>query len=275
MSDATQQLIERAMHVDEVGIAYGSFAGFRLRAAHRPVFALRGEMLEMVGAEGLVLPFRDGVAVSADRFLGEIDPAEADAVHGLLQAIVLQNHAHVSDEISLFLECSPLAGTAAAALAERAAEAGVEPHRLVSLVRGNATQDADEAARLVTDLHARGFSVAVDQRSAGHMLFDPMHAAAPDVVRIDGAWLAGSEFEPRVAALLGRFIVAMRQLGMRSLVVGLSTPAQLAGALAAGADMVQGPVLAPVTLTGADVEDGPMPIADLLGRKVALLSAGR
>ena len=101
----------------------------------------------------------------------------------------------------------------------------------------------------------------------------PPSPIEPDTVKIDAGWFRAAARNPESSALLPDLFAGFRGLGCQVLVEGIETSADLAAALAAGADFLQGYYLARPALAGTIFDDTPLGIGVLLDENVQRVAA--
>src|SRR5690606_35739762 len=98
--------IEKAIHVDEVGIETGRFGPYFLKTMYQPVFRNTGEQLVPSGVEGLVGPHKDGQQVGTRAFFSDVAAAsETLFVENLCHTLHLHNYPNIGvDGLMLFIK---------------------------------------------------------------------------------------------------------------------------------------------------------------------------
>ena len=122
-------------------------------------------------------------------------------------------------------------------------------------------------------MRAIGVRLAVDDFGAGHSTAERVRALRSDTVKIDAAWFRSVVSRPEALRLLPALFARLGDLGCRILVEGIETPRQLHAAVEAGADLLQGYLLARPALAGTIVDDAPLLIRDLMPDIAATLRA--
>ena len=132
-----------------------------------------------------------------------------------------------------------------AALAARISHAlsdhGVAPQRLsIEVLESSVIEHDRRALTSVRGLRALGVRVAVDDFGAGYASLARLRALEPDVIKVDRSLLAAENDPDGPTPLLVGIIDLAHRLGATVVAEGVETPVQLAAALSAGCDAVQG-----------------------------------
>ena len=112
----------------------------------------------------------------------------------------------------------------------------------------------EKAAAVLSELRARGCQVALDDFGTGYSSLAYLRHLPVDVLKIDRTFVAGAVTPPDDGRLLSAIASLGASLGLRTVVEGVETSAELAAARAAGATHVQGYLLgrpAPTPETGS------------------------
>lgn len=251
--------------VDEVGIAYGRFGDIVLKSSYQPLYCVEGDWLQPFGVEALVTGLREGVAVRADEILGLVAGERREALDRLCRTLHVRNHHAMGlPGMQLFFNADPgfTAGDVEH-LAWMLAEEGVAPE----LVTCEITEQAGDDARLqalAAELRAIGVRLAVDDFGAGHSTAGRVRALRPDTVKVDAKWFRSVVARPDALRLLPVLFSRLSDLGCTILVEGIETPRHLLAAVEAGADLLQGYLLARPALAGTIVDEAPLQIRDLV-----------
>ena len=99
-------------------------------------------------------------------------------------------------------------------------------------------------------LRGLGVLVAVDGFGAGYSSVAKMHALKPDVIKIDGSLFSAHDDAHPHGSLLHGFTKMAHQFGALVVAEGIETSAQLAAALSAGCDAMQGNLLGEASAAG-------------------------
>ncbi|HET7531485.1 MAG TPA: EAL domain-containing protein [Mycobacteriales bacterium] len=128
-----------------------------------------------------------------------------------------------------------------ARVSQALADAGVAAERLsIEVLESSVIEQDHRALTSVRALRAIGVRVAVDDFGAGYASLARLRALEPDVIKVDRSLLAAETDPERPSALLVGVIDLAHRLGAMVVAEGVETPVQLAAALAAGCDAVQG-----------------------------------
>ncbi|WP_439815839.1 EAL domain-containing protein [Zavarzinia sp. CC-PAN008] len=103
-----------------------------------------------------------------------------------------------------------------------------------SLEQGAATE------RTLAGWRAQGHLLALDDFGAGHAGMQMLHAARPDLVKIDRFFIAGVDRDRAKKTLLGAMVAMAHGLGMNVVAEGVETEAELMTVRELGCEMVQG-----------------------------------
>ncbi len=131
-------------------------------------------------------------------------------------------------------------------------EAGID-HKLIevelteSVVFGN----AELMKRVLDDLHAHGFSVAMDDFGAGYSSLNVLKNLDFDCIKLDKEFLAKGEGSPRMRQVISGLVKMVKELGCQVVAEGVETKEQADFLQSTGCDLAQGYLYA-----------RPLPIAD-------------
>jgi len=129
----------------------------------------------------------------------------------------------------------------AARISHALSDHGVAPHRLsIEVLESSVIEHDRRALTSVRALRALGVQVAVDDFGAGYASLARLRALEPDVIKVDRSLLAAETDPEGPTPLLVGIIDLAHRLGATVVAEGVETPVQLAAALAAGSDAVQG-----------------------------------
>lgn len=277
--------LERALFVDEVGIEAGIYGNYRLKTAHQPIFRREGAELIPFAVEARVAPFRGRSAVAPAEFFKETPQSDRAFVEALCRTLHLRNHRNVGIEeperFELYLTIDPrydgweAPDSAAHSIATFAREADIPAGMIICEILDAATLDAKALAALSGELRGHGVRVSIAEFRVGQSAIDRVTQIEPDVIKIDGAWFRDVQESSETAQLFPAVINAFQGFGAKLLVQGIETPAELEGALDAGADYLQGMLLSPPALAGSALDEKPQPIKTLLRRRGKVVTLGR
>lgn len=283
--EGNPQDLESALNVDEVGIETGIYGNYRLKTAHQPIFRREGAKLIPFAVEARVAPFREGSAVAPAEFFEETPQSDRAFVEALCQTLHLRNHRNVGidepERFELYLTIDPryddweAPDSVAHSIAAFAGEAGIPRGMVICEILDAATLDAKPLAALTSELRSHGMRVSIAEFRIGQSAIDRVTQIEPDVIKIDGAWFRDVQESSETAQLFPAIINAFQGFGAKLLVQGIETPAELEGALDAGADYLQGMLLSPPALAGSALDEEPQPIEPLLRRGGKVVTLGR
>lgn len=100
------------------------------------------------------------------------------------------------------------------------------------------------AVYVLADIRKLGVQVAVDDFGIGYSSLSYLRRLPVDVVKLDRSFLEDVEDEPRAVNFIRAVIMLAHAAGMSVVMEGIETQAQLEAARAAGADVIQGFLLA-------------------------------
>jgi EAL domain-containing protein (putative c-di-GMP-specific phosphodiesterase class I) len=273
--------LDRALLVDEVGIETGRYGSYRLKTAHQPIFRRESAELVPFAVEARVAPFRRGSAMAPAEFFEQTPQSDRAFVEALCRTLHLRNQRNVGvdepERFELYLTIDPrfegfeAAGNAARSLASAAEEAGIPAGMIMCEILDAATLDVKALAALTGELRSYGMRISIAEFRAGKPAVDRIALVNPDVIKIDGVWFRDVQESSETAQLFPAVINAFQGLGANLLVQGIEKPDELQAALEAGADYLQGMLLAPAGLAGVPFNEDPRPIEALLrgGGKLA------
>jgi EAL domain-containing protein (putative c-di-GMP-specific phosphodiesterase class I)/GGDEF domain-containing protein len=134
-----------------------------------------------------------------------------------------------------------------------AEEAGLSPSRIVMELTELFEPDQRTGFdRVVSSYRNQGFRIALDDFGSGYAGLKLLHRAAPDIIKIDRYFVAGSAEDPRKAAFLAKITGMARLMGIKIVAEGVETEDERLVCASAGCDYVQGYLVArPTTDAGA------------------------
>ncbi|WP_353645010.1 EAL domain-containing protein [Mesorhizobium sp. WSM2239] len=277
--------LDRALFVDEIGIETGIYGNYRLKTAHQPIFRREGAELIPFAVEARVVPFRGGSAIAPAEFFEKTPQADRAFVEALCRTLHLRNHRNIGidepERFELYLTIDPhhdgwdAPDGAAHSISALAGEAGIPAGMIMCEILDAVTLDTEALAALSGELRDRGMRVSIAEFRVGQSAIDRVTQIEPDVIKIDGAWFRDVQESSETAQLFPAVINAFQGLGAKLLVQGIETPAELEGALDAGADYLQGMLLSPPALAGSALNENPQPIEALLRRGGKVVNLGR
>lgn len=115
------------------------------------------------------------------------------------------------------------------------------PHdrMVIEITEDSLAYDRGAARRTIELLQVYGFRIALDDIGSGYSSLSDLAAYSLDCVKIDRSLLLNAA-QPRGRKLLEGLVALGHSLGLRVLCEGVETQEQLAAALAAGCDFIQG-----------------------------------
>ncbi|MGY1692585.1 putative bifunctional diguanylate cyclase/phosphodiesterase [Geodermatophilus sp. SYSU D01105] len=124
------------------------------------------------------------------------------------------------------------------------AESGVPAHRLMLEITESVLLGAeDRVDGDLTALRDMGCVLSLDDFGKGHSTLARLARLPVDVLKMDRAFVAHIEEDPRTAALVGSVVELGRTLGMDVVAEGVETPGQLAALAGLGCRFLQGYLL--------------------------------
>jgi len=264
--------VTRAIRADEIGLEYGLHGEYLLRSACQPIYAARDGMLVPVAVEALIQPQRMGASVPPAVFYQDVEADDRLFVERLCRTLHVRNYPFVGlDGADLFVNYDPSVndrpGRALAEIrlmARHLGDFGLEASRLVCEITEQAAPDDGALKAAVREMRRNGFRIAIDDFGAGHSTEARVRLLEPDIVKIDGAWFAELCRHTAAERLFRPLLSLLHDQGAQVLVEGIERPAQLRVALDAGADLVQGFLLARPALTGTLLSAEPLPVESLV-----------
>ncbi len=134
-----------------------------------------------------------------------------------------------------------LVGAVEAALAHW----GIAGSRLtVEITESAIIDDLPRAVALLERLRALGVRIAIDDYGTGHSSLAYLHRLPADELKIDRAFIADLDSDPRRAAIVRSTIELARDLGLRVVAEGVETEAAWRMLATLGCDMAQGYLIA-------------------------------
>src|SRR5690606_13387181 len=215
---------------------------------------------------------RAGKAVPPQDFYRTVPQDDRLFVESLSRALHVRNYPYVGlDGVDLFLNYDPQVndhpGRALAEIRRRAHRRG-DYDLGAWMVGGESTEQAapDDAvlAAVVREMRRNGFRVASDDFGIGHSTEARVRMLEPDIVKVDGGWFAELCRHAAAEKLFRPLLCLLHDQGAKVLVEGIERPDQLGVALEAGADLLQGFLLARPALTGTLLSAEPLAVDRLL-----------
>lgn len=122
-----------------------------------------------------------------------------------------------------------------------AAQAGVDTKWLeVELTESVVFGNAERMKQVLDGLHAKGFSVAMDDFGAGYSSLNVLKNLDFDCVKLDKEFLARGEGNPRMRQVIGGLVQMIKALGSHIVAEGVETQEQADFLRGIGCDTAQG-----------------------------------
>jgi EAL domain-containing protein (putative c-di-GMP-specific phosphodiesterase class I) len=264
--------VSDAIVADEIGIEHGRYGDFILKSAYQKIFRREEGLLLPFAVEGLVMPFLDGEPVPPETLFEATRPEDKVFVESMCRALHLRNYDNIGEPgLVLFFNFDPRTNSDFALtvkelefVAGRYGEIQLESHLLVCEIIETEAQDAETLVRIVEEMRRHGIRLAVDDFGVGHSNLERVRLLRPDIIKIDGAWFRQIAAVPAAAALFKNFVSGLHDIGSEVLIEGIETAEQLACALEAGADCLQGFLFSRPKLAGTLFDPSPLRIDVLL-----------
>lgn len=129
-----------------------------------------------------------------------------------------------------------------------AEEAGLAPSRIVFELSELFEPDQRTGFdRILSSYRSQGFRIALDDFGSGYAGLKLLHRAAPDIIKIDRYFVAGSSEDPRKAAFLSKITGMARLMGIKTVAEGVEIEDERQVCAGAGCDYVQGYLVAKPT----------------------------
>jgi diguanylate cyclase (GGDEF)-like protein len=126
-------------------------------------------------------------------------------------------------------------------VADSLARHGVPPDALhLEVTEEVLMRDAERATAVLTELRAMGIRLAVDDYGTGYSSLAYLHALPLDDLKLDRAFVAHCDTDPRGAAIVKSTVELAHNLGMRMIAEGVEDQAALDCLGEWGCDLVQG-----------------------------------
>ena len=265
--------VNDAITVDEVGIETGRYEQFLLKSAYQPVWLRRDDMLYPTAVEALIRPFVDGAPVPVPDLFAAVPEEDRFFIESLCRALHLRNHHNIGEPaLELFFNYDPDINIELAQalqqlhyMADRLAEKSFDLGLLICEITEARAIAPENLVRIAAEMRSLGMRVAVDDFGSGQSTLERVELLDPDIIKIDGQWFRRVVSAKGASRLLGTLIASFKRRGASVLVEGIETPEQLAVAIEAGAERLQGYLLGRPALVGTDCDWSAKPIAHFLG----------
>lgn len=168
------------------------------------------QFIPLAEQSGLMVPIGDWVTRSALRFLTEIGGDDDD----FRMAI---NVSHVQFREPDYVE----------RLAKLIRTTGVSARRIeIELTESVAIDNVDLIARKLAEIHDLGVSISIDDFGTGYSSLNVLRQLKVDRLKIDRAFVSGTDGDSADYTIAGMVIQLARQLGLETIAEGIETPAQ-------------------------------------------------
>jgi EAL domain-containing protein (putative c-di-GMP-specific phosphodiesterase class I) len=149
-------------------------------------------------------------------------------------------------------------------MAQRRGDYDLDSSMVVCEITEQAAPDDAVLVAVVREMRRNGFRIAIDDFGTGHSTEARVRMLEPDIVKIDGGWFAELCRHAAAERLFRPLLCLLHDQGAKVLVEGIEEPRHLDVALEAGADLLQGFLLARPALTGTLLDAGPLAVDRLL-----------
>jgi len=117
----------------------------------------------------------------------------------------------------------------------------VDPHDVtIEITESTAMADPDRTQRLLTELHAWGFTLAIDDFGTGYSSLARLKHMPVDILKIDQAFIRHVEYDRDLAGMVRAMIQLAQSLGMVPLAEGIETYGEYEFLRANGCRLAQG-----------------------------------
>jgi EAL domain-containing protein (putative c-di-GMP-specific phosphodiesterase class I) len=264
--------VSDAIVADEIGIEYGRYGDFILKSAYQKIFRREDGLLRPFAVEGLVMPFQDGQPVPPEALFEAIPAEDGVFVESMCRTLHLRNYGNIGEPgLVLFFNFDPRTNSDFAVtvkelefIAGRYGEIQLDSHLLVCEIIETEAQDIDTLVRITEEMRRHGIRLAVDDFGVGDSDLERVKLLRPDILKIDGAWFRQIAAVPAAAGLFKSFVTGLHGLGAKALIEGVETPEQLACAIDADADYLQGFLFSRPKLAGTVFDPASLRIDTLL-----------
>lgn len=252
--DQLRKTLKQALELDleEYGLMEQSsgefnstFLGVHLKSAFQPIYD--STVGELHGHEGLLRPSLGGSLSSSPDFAftyaseaGKL--VQFDRVSRTLHVL---NFKQLYDEQGLlFLNVHPkllIEVTSHGKVFEHILHAhSVPTHRVVIEIHEGLIDQDRPLIEAIENYRERGYQIAIDHFGGRHSHLQRLWKLNLDYVKFDLTLIQEAESDTRVRSVLPGLIKSVVDVGMRPVVTGIETAAQLDIALASGAQLLQG-----------------------------------
>lgn len=239
--------------VDEVGNAYARIGAFVMRAGYRLLFRAEGSRLVAIGAEAAPMVHREGRQCR----LGDAIEAFGQHNHAGLQALIdamlivnIPNAGLPAATIALPLPIENTSGLSSRAKERRRVADGLAAEGFMRpcLIHQVSPGQLDEAKELSLPSGDR-LMICGFEGTAGQGALADLEQAP--ILRLSANWFRQVTQHEHALRLLTSFVSRANEAGAQVLVEDIRRPDDLRHALEIGADLLLGPLLAPLLPTGS------------------------
>ena len=242
-----------AIHIAPNGLHVGHYGPYRLYSAYQPIYAeCAGSNPQLAAFEGLIRPRFDGQDVRPAEFFAGVIRRDHLFVERMCRALHLRNYKHVrpSGKTTFFNVDAARYGSMWDL--EHSYRYFIDRFEEHGMARGNVVVEILESKPTEPGMleWLRDFSrdqnikIAIDDFGQLHSDLDRYYLLQPDIVKIDCLLFQEGYREPAVRKLLASTIERFHGNGSIVLIEGIESASQLDAALAMGADLIQGFLLA-------------------------------
>lgn len=243
------------------GSSEGVWGSYVLRTAFQPIFAFDDRRrLSVCAYEGLLRPFRDALPHRPQDFFLSIPTADRFQVETVSRTLHLLNAGVFLDETAqIFVNFDPslfgdpkLIDGVLRDMRLVLHETRLDATRVVCEVTEQKSVYESALSDFVSACRRHGFTIAVDDYGAEDSDMERVVALKPDIVKFDARWIRRLMDTGPGRALLAIMVREFRDRGIICIFEGIEEDWQLEVADEAGADMVQGYLLARPELVPGD-----------------------
>jgi EAL domain-containing protein (putative c-di-GMP-specific phosphodiesterase class I) len=257
MTDALQVLVDQT--VNRVAKLRSTITGQRLTLQYQPIVSIADRSLHHFealarfpdAAAGPTIAFAESVGLVQDVDLmvaqKAIDELLAPTAKPDLRIAVNMSAASLGSDIFV------------AAFRKLVNHYGsVAPRLLIEVTESSTITDLERAARILSDLRARGQVICLDDFGAGAASFPYLQALPVDFVKIDGSYIKRLGQSRRDDAILRGMVGLSRDIGVKTIAEMVETVEQANQILALGIDFGQGYLFGRPENTPAYAPAGPI-----------------
>src|SRR2546427_4011280 len=117
----------------------------------------------------------------------------------------------------------------------------VDPHDVtIEITESTAMADPDRTQRLLTELHAWGFTLAIDDFGTGYSSLARLKHLPIDILKIDRSFVSDAHMDHDAGTMVQAMVQLAKNLGMTPLAEGVETVEELAFLRALNCPLGQG-----------------------------------